>query len=60
MPTEKQYAVGISANGTLIHSSRYGSLRRCLSSGLSKVILSQYDKFSAYLVRLNKSKANYA
>ena len=28
MPTEREYAVGVSANGSLIHSSRYGSLRR--------------------------------
>lgn len=27
MPTKRQYAVGVSANGSLIHSSRYGSLR---------------------------------
>jgi group II intron reverse transcriptase/maturase len=27
MPTKRQYAVGISQNGSLIHSSRYGSLR---------------------------------
>lgn len=28
MPTKRQYAVGVSSNGTPIHSSRYGSLRR--------------------------------
>ncbi|MGL4791080.1 MAG: group II intron reverse transcriptase/maturase [Anaerotignaceae bacterium] len=27
MPTEKQYSVGVSSNGSPIHSSRYGSLR---------------------------------
>jgi group II intron reverse transcriptase/maturase len=28
MPTRRQYAIGVNQNGTLIHSSRYSSLRR--------------------------------
>ncbi len=47
MPTERQYATGVSANGTLINSSRYSSLR--LKTRLKECYIVRYaDDFRIF------------
>lgn len=58
MPTERQYATGVSSNGTPINSSRYGSLR--LKTKLKEYYIVRYaDDFRIFCKTRNDAERLY-